>query len=229
MAAAVGPPRGRCPTMWRQAAGLDARLLAMLRRPGSSIWLGFDVLTGGLFLTARNLFNLSLQVAVVGIMACRHGAGHRLPPHRPLGRLADRRSSASSARCCRPAGCRSTAPNTWWIACLAMLAAGAPDRARCRARWSPMPASPPSSSRWAASCSSATPPTRSTRARPSRRSMTTFQLLGGGINGTIGAFWSWAVGILAIAGDRHGGAARHAAGGAAIGFARADAADGCRP
>ena len=34
------------------------------------IWLGFDLLTGGIFLTARNLFNLSLQVAVVGIMTC---------------------------------------------------------------------------------------------------------------------------------------------------------------
>ena len=34
------------------------------------IWLGFNILTGGVFLSARNLFNLSLQVSVVGIMAC---------------------------------------------------------------------------------------------------------------------------------------------------------------
>ena len=27
----------------------------------------------------------------------------------------------------------------------------------------------------------------------------TFQLLGGGLNGTIGAFWSWVVGVAAIA------------------------------
>src|SRR6476661_3461181 len=52
-----------------QAAGLDARLLAMLLVL-AVIWIVFNFLTGGLFLTARNLFNLSLQVAVVGIMAC---------------------------------------------------------------------------------------------------------------------------------------------------------------
>src|SRR3974377_1579716 len=51
------------------AAGLDARLLGMLVVL-LAIWLGFDILTSGVFLTARNLFNLSLQVSVVGIMAC---------------------------------------------------------------------------------------------------------------------------------------------------------------
>src|SRR5215207_6258547 len=52
-----------------QAAGFDARLLAMIGVL-ILIWLGFDLLTGGIFLTARNLFNLSLQVSVVGIMTC---------------------------------------------------------------------------------------------------------------------------------------------------------------
>jgi D-xylose transport system permease protein len=51
------------------AAGLDVRLLAMLLVM-AAIWLGLNVLTGGTFLTPRNLFNLSLQVAVVGIMSC---------------------------------------------------------------------------------------------------------------------------------------------------------------
>ena len=51
------------------AAGLDVRLLAMLMVM-ATIWLGLDALTGGTFLTPRNLFNLSLQVAVVGIMSC---------------------------------------------------------------------------------------------------------------------------------------------------------------
>ena len=51
------------------AAGLDARLLAMLLVM-AAIWLGLDALTAGTFLTPRNLFNLSLQVAVVGIMSC---------------------------------------------------------------------------------------------------------------------------------------------------------------
>src|SRR6476469_9911294 len=51
------------------AAGLDVRLLAMLLVM-TAIWLVLNVLTGGTFLTPRNLFNLSLQVAVVGIMSC---------------------------------------------------------------------------------------------------------------------------------------------------------------
>src|SRR3954454_15943274 len=48
--------------------GVDPRLLAMLGVL-VAIWLIFDASTGGIFLTARNLFNLSLQVSVVGIMA----------------------------------------------------------------------------------------------------------------------------------------------------------------
>ncbi len=51
------------------AAGLDVRLLAMLMVM-AVVWLCLNVLTAGNFLTPRNLFNLSLQVAVVGIMSC---------------------------------------------------------------------------------------------------------------------------------------------------------------
>jgi len=48
--------------------GLDTRLLAMV---GALlvIWLVFDFQTGGLFLTPRNLFNLAVQGSSVGIMA----------------------------------------------------------------------------------------------------------------------------------------------------------------
>ena len=47
---------------------IDARLLGMI---GALliIWVGFDLLTGGLFLTPRNLFNLSVQTASVAVMA----------------------------------------------------------------------------------------------------------------------------------------------------------------
>lgn len=34
------------------------------------IWVGFDLLSGGAFLTPRNLWNLSVQTASVGVMAC---------------------------------------------------------------------------------------------------------------------------------------------------------------
>jgi D-xylose transport system permease protein len=48
--------------------GLDTRLLAML---GAMvvIWIVLDLMTGGLFLTPRNLFNLAVQGSAVGIMA----------------------------------------------------------------------------------------------------------------------------------------------------------------
>ena len=47
---------------------VDTRLLGML---GALliIWIGFDILSGGTFLTARNLWNLSVQSASIGIMA----------------------------------------------------------------------------------------------------------------------------------------------------------------
>ena len=73
MAVAVGPDRARLPrrrTLRAQAAGSRCPAARHAAASCSLIWLGFDLLTGGLFLTARNLFNLSLQVAVVGIMAC---------------------------------------------------------------------------------------------------------------------------------------------------------------
>ena len=49
-------------------SGLDTRLLVML---GALvvIWLVLDLLTGGLFLTPRNLFNLAVQGSAVGVMA----------------------------------------------------------------------------------------------------------------------------------------------------------------
>jgi len=48
--------------------GLDSRLLAMLAAL-VVIWLVLDLLSGGLFLTPRNLFNLAVQGSAVGIMA----------------------------------------------------------------------------------------------------------------------------------------------------------------
>ncbi|HEY7565256.1 MAG TPA: sugar ABC transporter permease, partial [Acidimicrobiia bacterium] len=50
------------------AMEIDTRLLGML---GALvvIWIGFHILSGGTFLTARNLWNLSVQTAAVAIMA----------------------------------------------------------------------------------------------------------------------------------------------------------------
>jgi D-xylose transport system permease protein len=48
--------------------GLDTRLLGMIGAL-ALIWLLFDLTTGGLFLTPRNLFNLTVQTASVAVMA----------------------------------------------------------------------------------------------------------------------------------------------------------------
>lgn len=51
-----------------RATELDTRMLGML---GAMflIWLAFDILSGGLFLTPRNLWNLSVQTSSVAVMA----------------------------------------------------------------------------------------------------------------------------------------------------------------
>src|SRR3954468_13296027 len=104
------------------AGGLGVRLLAMLLVMGC-IWLGLHLLTHGLFLTPRNLFNLSLQVAVVGIMTCgmvlvivsRHidlSVGSQLGFIGVFGAVLQTQLL--------PIG----ADYTWWIAGLAMLCMG---------------------------------------------------------------------------------------------------------
>jgi D-xylose transport system permease protein len=47
---------------------VDPRMLGMLVAL-AVIWIGFHIMTGGTFLTPRNLWNLSVQTASVGIMA----------------------------------------------------------------------------------------------------------------------------------------------------------------
>ncbi len=51
-----------------RAAELDTRLLGMVVAL-AIIWFGFNIISGGNFLTARNLWNLSVQSASIAIMA----------------------------------------------------------------------------------------------------------------------------------------------------------------
>ena len=51
-----------------RAAEVDTRLLGMIAAL-AIIWIGFNVISGGDFLTPRNLWNLSVQSASIGIMA----------------------------------------------------------------------------------------------------------------------------------------------------------------
>lgn len=48
---------------------IDIRLVGMLAALGL-VWIGFDYFTGGLFLTPRNLWNLSVQTASIATMSC---------------------------------------------------------------------------------------------------------------------------------------------------------------
>lgn len=60
---AVAPVRGMIGHL-----GVDTRLLGMVGAL-AIIWIGFNVLGGGTFLTARNLWNLSVQSASIAVMA----------------------------------------------------------------------------------------------------------------------------------------------------------------
>ena len=51
-----------------RATEIDARLVGMLAAL-VAIWVGVDFLSGGAFLTPRNLWNLSVQTASVMVMA----------------------------------------------------------------------------------------------------------------------------------------------------------------
>ncbi len=66
--AAAGRADGNLVARFFRATEIDTRMLGMV---GALliIWVGFHILTGGLFLTPRNLWNLSVQTASVAVMA----------------------------------------------------------------------------------------------------------------------------------------------------------------
>lgn len=51
-----------------RASEVDTRMLAMIVVL-VAIWIGLDIATGGIFLSSRNLYNLAVQTSVVAIMA----------------------------------------------------------------------------------------------------------------------------------------------------------------
>lgn len=54
---------------WLRRAEIDPRVLGMLLAT-AGVWLVFELASDGLFLTPRNLYNLAVQSSVVGLMAC---------------------------------------------------------------------------------------------------------------------------------------------------------------
>ena len=177
------------------AAGLDVRLLAMLMIMGA-VWLGLDALTGGTFLTPRNLFNLSLQVAVVGIMSCgmvlvivsRHidlSVGSQLGFIGVFGALLQHSILPIDGS------------STWWIAVLAMLAAGSLIGLvqGLLIAYGGVPSFVITLGGLLFFRNAAFYINSGVTIAPLNK---TFQLLGGGLDGTIGAFWSWVVCAAAI-------------------------------
>ena len=180
------------------AAGLDVRLLAMLLVM-AAIWLGLNVLTGGTFLTPRNLFNLSLQVAVVGIMSCgmvlvivsRHidlSVGSQIGFIGVFGALLQNSILPIDGGA------------TWWIAVLAMLGTGLVIGLvqGMLIAYGGVPSFVITLGGLLFFRNAAFYINSGITIAPLNK---TFQLLGGGLDGTIGAFWSWvacAAAILAV-------------------------------
>jgi D-xylose transport system permease protein len=57
------------PPSQRRGLGLDPRMVSMLLAL-LGIWIGLAVLTGGVFLTPRNLYNLSVQASAIAVISC---------------------------------------------------------------------------------------------------------------------------------------------------------------
>jgi D-xylose transport system permease protein len=63
------PPSERSFAALVRSLDVDTRLIGMIVAL-AVIWIGFQIGSGGLFLTSRNLWNLSVQSASIAIMAC---------------------------------------------------------------------------------------------------------------------------------------------------------------
>jgi D-xylose transport system permease protein len=66
--ATTAPPQGAVSGSLLSKLEIDVRMLGMLAAL-AVIWIGFDVLSGGVFLTPRNLWNLSVQTASIAVMS----------------------------------------------------------------------------------------------------------------------------------------------------------------
>jgi D-xylose transport system permease protein len=190
--------------------GIEPRLAA-LALTLAAIWAGLDLLTGGVFLTPRNLWNLASQTAVVGIMAC----GMVLV-------IVTRRIDLSVGSIAGAVGMviavlqvETFTPGTWWNPWLSLaigLALGAAVGAGQGAinAWLGVPAFVVTLAGLLIFRGVAWLITSGRTVAPMDP---VFQLIGGGFAGSIGAFWSWvagAFGIVAVAWLALSGRARRA-------------------
>ena len=54
---------------WLERAGFDPRFTSLVLAL-AAIWIALAVVTDGIFLSPRNLYNLSIQTCVTALMAC---------------------------------------------------------------------------------------------------------------------------------------------------------------
>lgn len=179
-----------------RSVGIDARLLAMLMVL-AAIWFLLNLMTGGAFLSARNLFNLSLQVAVVGVMA----TGMVLV-------IVSRNIDLSIGSILGFVGVFGALVQTdylglghgytWWVASLLMLIVGTLIGAGQGAiiAFGGVPSFVVTLGGLLFFRNAAFQINLGATVAPLDQS---FQLLGGGLYGTIGALWSWVIGAAAIA------------------------------
>src|SRR3954468_19217188 len=57
------------PARQRRGLGLDPRMVSMLLAL-AAIWIALELLTDGLFLSPRNLYNLSVQASAIAVISC---------------------------------------------------------------------------------------------------------------------------------------------------------------
>ena len=183
-----------------KATELDTRMLGMVGALAADLDRFPRAVRAACFLTPRNLWNLSVQIIVRRHHGDRHGAGHRHAQHRPVGRLDARLHRHGHGR--RPGRSPAEAPRLRTSGHLDHRAGGrlvARRRASARSRASSSPISAVPSfivtlggllvwrgAAWWVTSGQTVAPLDST-----------FQLMGGGPEGSIGATWSWVVGVVA--------------------------------
>ncbi|MEZ5666572.1 MAG: sugar ABC transporter permease [Alphaproteobacteria bacterium] len=178
------------------ATGIDTRLIALMSIM-AVVWVALDAATGGVFLSARNLFNLSVQFAVVGIMATGMvlvivtrnidiSVGSLLGFIGVCGALLQVRSLGLDD------------PNAWWITTVAMVAGGVLLGLinGLVVAYLRVPALIVTLAGLMFYRNAAYQVTEGVTIAPLDE---TFQIIGGGLNGTIGETWSWIVGAAAVA------------------------------
>jgi D-xylose transport system permease protein len=176
---------------------IDTRLLGMIAAL-LVIWLGLHLLTGQTFLTARNLWNLAVQTSVVGIIATgmvfviimRH---IDLSVGSVLG-FSGMVMAVSQAEVF-PIG----AEWNWFVALLIGIAVGGLIGA-FQGYWIAYQGVPAFIVTLAGLLIYRGGAWLLTQGRTVAPLDPTFQILGGGLDGSIGALWSWVVGLVIIAG-----------------------------